>query len=78
MQWLVVARQALDLQTNEAEFLACLQATVNESTCRDCADEEISTTAESVLSQSTRAASGLAKLVLHWEWAAAESLLPLH
>lgn len=69
----MVARQALDLQTNDAEFLAYPQATVSESSWSDWADEEVGTTVEPALSQSTRAASGLAKLVLDWEWATAVS-----
>lgn len=73
----MVARQALDLQTNDAEFLACPQATVSESLWSDWADEEIGTTAEPVLSLSARAASGLTKVVEDWEWAAVEPLLPL-
>lgn len=74
----MVARQALDLQTNDAEILACPQATVSESSWSGWADEEVGIASEPVLSLSARAASGLAKLVLDWEWAAAESPLPLH
>lgn len=74
----MIVRQALDLQTNDAEFLACPQAAVSESSWTDWADEEIGTSAEPLLSLSKRAASGLARVVEDWEWAAAGSLSHLH